>query len=341
MAGTPDPGHGGQDLAHEGGPPARVTGLGGDIGPLSVQGDELPGQVGQHHCGGVGAGDHHGLVLQARDDLAGPGCVASAPVLLEPGVNPCLARSLQIGWSGPGGDGPPRRRRVPARAPLRPRGLGGVLGVQAPDPVCGLVDLAGQVQVEASQHAQRRGVLVRGADGSQGVGHGPCGLGDDGGVLGVGLGAARCQVGDASHRQSGQVAHGGAHVLGHCHGQGPDGGGLVYYHQQVSVIGQLLVEHAGAPLRRAGPCRRPSARPGSGQWPSARSLPKPGTDEDLDVLDIHLRAASRCMGVGPAGGRQVPHPRLRKTSTVLRWVVPLISGHQRPAAAGDFRPRII
>ncbi len=31
--------------------------LGGDISPLSVQGDELPGQVGQHRCGGVGAGD--------------------------------------------------------------------------------------------------------------------------------------------------------------------------------------------------------------------------------------------------------------------------------------------
>ena len=78
--------------------------LGGDIGPLSVQGDELPGQVWQHHCGGVGAGDHHGLVLQGRDDLARPGGMPPAPVLLEPGVNPCLARSLQIGWSGPGGD---------------------------------------------------------------------------------------------------------------------------------------------------------------------------------------------------------------------------------------------
>ena len=87
--------------------PARVTGLGGDIGPLSAWGDELPSQVGQHRCGCVGAGDHHGLVLQGRDDLAGPGGVASAPVLLEPGVNPCLARSLQVGWGGPGGDGPP------------------------------------------------------------------------------------------------------------------------------------------------------------------------------------------------------------------------------------------
>ena len=105
------------------------------------------------------------------------------------------------------------------------------LGVQAPDPALGLVDLAGQVQVEASQHAQRCGLLVRGANGMQSVGHGPGGLGDDGSVLGVGLGAARRQVSDASHGQSGQVAHGDAHVLSHRHGQGPDGGGLIDHHQ--------------------------------------------------------------------------------------------------------------
>ena len=79
------------------------------------------------------------------------------------------------------------------------------------------------------------------------MGHGPGGLGDDGSVLGVGLGAARRQVGDASHRQSGQVAHGGAHVLGHRHRQGPDGGRLVHHHQ-APVIGQLLVESAQALL---------------------------------------------------------------------------------------------
>ena len=71
--------------------------LGGCIGPLGVQGDELAGQVGQHRAG---AGD--GLVFQGRDDLAGPGGVPSAPVLLELGVNPCRARSLQLGWGGPG-----------------------------------------------------------------------------------------------------------------------------------------------------------------------------------------------------------------------------------------------
>ena len=39
--------------------------------------------------------------------------------------------------------------------------------------------------------------------------------------------AARRQVSDASHGQSGQVAYGDAHVLGHRHCQGLDGGGLV------------------------------------------------------------------------------------------------------------------
>ena len=122
----------------------------------------------------------------------------------------------------PGGDGSQERRRAPGQGPSTRSRAGRGLGERlAPDPVRGLVDLASQVQVETSQHAQRRGLLVRGADGSQGVRHGPGGLDDDGSVLGVGLGVARRQVGDASHRQSGQVAHGDAHVLGHCHGQGP------------------------------------------------------------------------------------------------------------------------
>ena len=76
--------------------------LGGDIGPLSAWGDELPGQVGQHHCCGVGAGDSDTLKFQGRADLGCPGGVPPAPVLLEFGVNPCLARSLQVGWGGAG-----------------------------------------------------------------------------------------------------------------------------------------------------------------------------------------------------------------------------------------------
>ncbi|KAA8737378.1 hypothetical protein F4W10_12315, partial [Actinomyces johnsonii] len=41
-------------------------------------------------------------------------------------------------------------------------------------------------------------------------------------------------------------------------------------------------------------------------------------------------------GAGPAGGRQVPHPRYERPHTLR--AVPLISGHQRPAAAGDNTP---
>ena len=137
-----------------------------------------------------------------------------------------------------------RTASCPGRGPRMVSRAGRGLGVQAPDPALGLVDLSGQVQVETGQHAQRRGVLVRGADGSQGVGHGAGGAGDHGRVLRVGLGAARCQVGDAAHRQPGQVAHGDAHVPGHRHGQGPDGGGLVHHHQKVTVGGQFLVQGA-------------------------------------------------------------------------------------------------
>jgi len=224
---------------------------------------------------------------------------------------------------------------------------GGVdLGVQAPDPVSALVDLAGQVQVESREHRQGGRVLVRGVDGSQGVGHAPGRAGDDGSVLGVGLGAARRQVGDASHRQSGQVAHGDAHVLGHCHGQGPDGGRLVDWWQAgrpppapAPLPAGAGRPHATGPRRWAGPCRGSSGPPGSGQWPSARSYRRP-VPMKTSISPISISpAASRCMGAGPAGGRPVPHPRYERPHT--QRAVPLISGHQRPAAAGDNTPRII
>ena len=183
------------------------------------------------------------------------------------------------------GDGPPRWRRAPGHGPRVGRGLGERL---APDPALGLVDLAGQVQVEASQHRQGSRVLVRGADGAQGVGHGPGRVGDDGSVLGVGLGAARRQVGDASHGQPGQVAHGDAHVLSHSHRQGPDGGGLIDHHQQVRVIGQLLVERAQALLVVGqGPVEDLPALSAQGRGP-VLALTDVDTDEDFDILDIHL-----------------------------------------------------
>ena len=121
--------------------------------------------------------------------------------------------------AGPGGDGPPAAascaRPGPYHASRAGRGLGERL---APDAALGLVDGSGQVQVESREHRQGGHVLVRGADGAQGVRHAPGRTGDDGSVPRIGLGATRCQVGDASHGQSGQVAHGGAHVLSHRQG---------------------------------------------------------------------------------------------------------------------------
>ena len=75
-------------------------------------------------------------------------------------------------------------------------------------------------------------------------------------------------------------------------------------------------EHAGTPHRCAGPCRGPSGFPDSGPWPrpSARSLPTPGTDEDVDVLDIHLscrlslhgyRASRRATGPAPTPAKDL------------------------------------
>ena len=177
----------------------------------------------QHRVGGVGAGDSDTLAFQGRDDLGCPGGVACClgPCFLSLAsilALPARFRSAGVGQAATGPGGVVR----PARAPPRPRGLGGVWAEPlAPDAALGLVELVGQVQVEASQHAQRCGLLVRGVDGSQGVGHGPGRAGDDGIVLRVGLGAARCQVGDAPRGQSGQVARGDAHVLSHSHGQGP------------------------------------------------------------------------------------------------------------------------
>ena len=37
-------------------------------------------------------------------------------------------------------------------------------------------------------------------------------------------------------------SHGGAHVLGHRHGQGPDGGRLIDHHQHLPLCLQALVD---------------------------------------------------------------------------------------------------
>lgn len=108
------------------------------------------------------------------------------------------------------------------------------------------------------------------------------------------------------------------------------------------MIGQLLVESTQVLLVVGqDPVEDPPARPGSGPWPSALPYRRPvPMKTSMSSISIPVPPLAAWVQGQPVDDR-TPHPHLRKTSTVLRRVVPLISGHQRPAAAGDFRPRII
>ena len=73
---------------------------------------------------------------------------------------------------------------------------------------------------------------------------------------------------DASHGQSGQVAHGDAHVQGHCHGQGSDGGGLIDHHQYLSFCLQAQVDLSQPVLVVGqGPVKDLSPVPAQGRGP--------------------------------------------------------------------------
>ena len=113
-----------------------------------------------------------------------------------------------------------------------------------------------------------------------------------------------------------QLVHGDAHVLGHCHGQGSDGGGLVDHHQQVPVVGQVLVESTQALLFVGqGLLEDLPACPGSGPWPSARSYRRP-VPMKTSMSSISISpATSRCVGAGPAGGQAGPAPTPAKDLT--------------------------
>ena len=120
--------------------------LGGDVGPLGVQGDELTRQVGQDHPGGVGACHHHGLGRQGVDDGASPGGVAAGAVGLELGVHARPPGLAQCGGGGPGGDD--LKDGVVLEPWAQDLLQGGARSgcTRAPDAVGGLVDLTGQVQ---------------------------------------------------------------------------------------------------------------------------------------------------------------------------------------------------
>ena len=57
--------------------------------------------------------------------------------------------------------------------------------------------------------------------------HGPSGLGDDCGIAGVCLGITGMQVGNAAHRQSGQIGNQNAFIASDGHRQCANGGRLV------------------------------------------------------------------------------------------------------------------
>lgn len=75
----PDAGHGGQNLVMRVGLHQGLD-LGGGVGPLGVQGDEVARQMGQHHASDVGAGDTNKVTGSLTVTCAG-GVMVKQPTL--------------------------------------------------------------------------------------------------------------------------------------------------------------------------------------------------------------------------------------------------------------------
>ena len=112
------------------------------------------------------------------------------------------------------------------------------LGQQPADPVRQPGRLLGLVVVEADQHGQLRQCLLTDVDPPQRVRQGPCGVGDDIGVAGVGLGLPGVQVGDPTHRQPRQIGHVDAHLARDRDRERADRGRLVDHKQDPAVPGE-------------------------------------------------------------------------------------------------------
>ena len=106
------------------------------------------------------------------------------------------------------------------------------------------------------------------------------------------------------------------------------------------MIGQLLVESTQALLVVVhGLVEDPPARPSSGPWPSALPYRRPvPMKTSMSSISIPVPPLAAWVRGQPVDDRFRTHACERSHT---RWVVPLISGHQRPAAAGDNTPRII
>lgn len=310
--------HGGQD---------RVKRVGlhqafqvfGDVATLGVQCDQLPGQVRDDQTSRVGAHDYDALFGHGGQQCGGPGGVAPGPVFLELRIDPRGAGALQLGRGGPGGQDfqhgivfqPGSQHPLQGRVDL---------GEQAADPVAGLGDLPGQVQVEAGEHAQGGFVLVRDHDAAQGVGHGACRFGDDERVLFIGFRGARVHVCDPAHAQPGQVGDRDAQVLGHRDGQGADGRRLIHDHQHGALGTQLLV-HGDEFGLVVGQRFVPDlgAVPGYGAGPVI-GLAHVQSDIDVDITADHARFPFELViPTGrPTTGSAVLHPRYDKRPSFWR-----------------------
>ena len=113
-------------------------------------------------------------------------------------------------------------------------------GEQPADAVAGAGSFSGQVVVEADQDTEFGEGFVAGVDAAQRVRHGAGGVGDDVGVAGVCFGLSGIEIGDAAHRQTGQV--GDVVTAGARDGdrQCTDGVGLIDHDQQRPVCGELV-----------------------------------------------------------------------------------------------------
>jgi hypothetical protein len=150
---------------------------------------------------------------------------------------------------GPAGDGEPPCTPGPASPggaidPPVPAGVDA--GEEAADAVAYSGRFGGKVVVVADQHVEFGQGVVADIDAPQSVRQGSGGVGDDERVTGVGFGVARIQVGNAAHREPGQIGDIVAAGPGDRDRQRTDRGGLVDHDQHRSVRREFL-EHRSQP----------------------------------------------------------------------------------------------
>ncbi len=238
LDGGPDPesGHRGQDRSKRVGLQAGFE-LVGELVAFGVDLAQLPGDAGDDTGERGRAGNGQALGVERGQDLGGKGAGQSrrpGPHRLGDPVSAELSQGLR------GGRGREQVEHATAVQAWPEQAFQGGMNMQqgVAQPVRQPGALPSQVIVVTGEHSEFGEGLVVGADPAQGVRHRPGGLGDHVGVAGVGLGLPGMQVGDAAHRQPGQVGHRDPQITSDGDGQRSDRGGLVDDHQHRAVLGQ-------------------------------------------------------------------------------------------------------